>query len=43
MMNRDLPAAADGEPLPFAMPLAVGTPLRVRALPTALAVLTPAG
>jgi diacylglycerol kinase (ATP) len=42
-MNRDLPAAADGEPLPCAMPLAAATPLRIRALPGALSVLAPAG
>lgn len=42
-MSRDLPAAADGEPLSCATPLAAGTPLRVRALPGALTVLAPAG
>lgn len=42
-MNRDLPAAADGEPLPCAMPLAAGAPLRIHALPAAVAVLAPAG
>ncbi len=41
-MSRDLPAAADGEPLSCAMPLPAGTPLRVRALPAALTVLAPA-
>jgi diacylglycerol kinase family enzyme len=41
-MNRDVPAAADGEPLPLAGPLPAGTPLRVRALPAALSVLVPA-
>jgi len=40
-MARDLPAAADGEPLPFAAPLAAGTPLRIRALPGVLTVLAP--
>ena len=40
-MSRDLPAAADGEPLPFASPLAAGTPLRIRVLPAALQVLVP--
>lgn len=42
-MSRDLPAAADGEPLAFASPLAAGTPLRIRALPGVLSVLVPAG
>jgi len=42
-VSRDLPAAADGEPLACAAPLAAGTPLRIRALPGALSVLTPAG
>jgi diacylglycerol kinase (ATP) len=41
-MNRDVPAGADGETLPFAMPLAAGTPLRIRALRAALTVLAPA-
>ena len=41
-MSRDLPAAADGEPLPCAAPLAAGTPLRIRVLPAALQVLVPA-
>jgi diacylglycerol kinase (ATP) len=36
--DRDLPAGADGEPLPCASPLAAGTPLRIRALPGALRV-----
>ncbi len=40
-MSRDLPAAADGEPLAFASPLAAGTPLRIRALPGVLSVLVP--
>src|SRR5262249_18413788 len=35
-MDRDLPAAADGEPLPCATPLPAGMPLRIRALPSAL-------
>jgi YegS/Rv2252/BmrU family lipid kinase len=42
-MSRDLPAAADGEPLSCATPLPAGTQLRVRALPAALTVLAPAG
>ena len=42
-MSRDLPAAADGEPLSCATPLPAGTPLRIRALPAALTVLAPAG
>lgn len=42
-MSRDLPAAADGEPLSAATPLVAGTPLRIRALPAALTVLVPAG
>ncbi len=41
-MSRDLPAAADGEPLSCATPLTAGTPLRIRALPAALSVLVPA-
>ncbi len=41
--NRDLPAAADGEPLRCASPLAAGATLRIRALPGALRVLVPAG
>ena len=41
-MSRDLPAAADGEPLACASPLAAGTPLRVRALPAALTVIVSA-
>jgi diacylglycerol kinase (ATP) len=40
-MSRDLPAAADGEPLACASPLAAGTPLRIRALPGALNVIVP--
>ena len=40
-MSRDLPAAADGEPLPCATPLPAGTPLTVRVLPGALTVLRP--
>jgi diacylglycerol kinase (ATP) len=38
-VGRDLPAGADGEPLPGATPLRSGIPLRVRALPGALRVL----
>jgi len=41
-MSRDLPAAADGEPLPCASPLTAGTPLRIRVLPAVLNVLVPA-
>lgn len=41
-VSRDLPAAADGEPLPCATPLAAGTPLRIRVLPAVLSVLVPA-
>jgi diacylglycerol kinase (ATP) len=41
-ISRDLPAAADGEPLPCACPLPAGTPLRIRVLPAALTVLVPA-
>jgi len=41
MMSRDLPAAADGEPLACASPLPAGTELRIRALPAALNVLVP--
>jgi diacylglycerol kinase family enzyme len=40
-MSQDLPAAADGEPLACARPLAAGTPLRIRALPGVLSVLVP--
>jgi diacylglycerol kinase (ATP) len=40
-MSRDLPAGADGEPLPGAAPLAAGTTLRIGALPAALSVLVP--
>jgi len=40
-MDRAMPAAADGETLPFAGPLPAGTPLTVRALPGALTVLVP--
>ena len=41
-MTRDLPAAADGEPLACASPLTAGTPLRIRVAPGALSVLRPA-
>jgi YegS/Rv2252/BmrU family lipid kinase len=37
-MSRDIPAAADGESLACADPLAAGTPLRIRVLPGALTV-----
>ncbi len=40
--DRAMPAAADGETLPFASPLAPGMPLSVRALPAALQVIRPA-
>ena len=40
-MSRDLPAAADGEPLACAAPLAAGIPLRIRVLPAVLSVLVP--
>jgi diacylglycerol kinase (ATP) len=40
-MDRALPVAADGEVLPWANPLPAGTPLTIRALPGALAVLAP--
>jgi diacylglycerol kinase (ATP) len=43
LASRDLTAAADGEPLACASPLAAGTPLRVRILPGTLRVLAPAG
>ena len=42
-INRDMPAAADGEPLACASPLAAGTPLRIRNLPGVLTVLVPGG
>ena len=41
-VDRDMLAAADGESLPFAAPLPAGLPLRIRALPGALRVITPA-
>lgn len=40
-VSRDLPAGADGEPLPGAAPLAAGAMLRITALPAALSVLVP--
>src|SRR5262249_43807629 len=40
-VDRDLPAAADGDTLPWAAPLRAGTTLRIRALPGALRVLAP--
>jgi diacylglycerol kinase (ATP) len=40
-VDRAMPAAADGETLPSGAPLPAGTPLRIRALPRALQVLTP--
>jgi len=39
-VDRAMPAAADGEALPGASPLPAGTPLRIRALPRALRVIT---
>jgi diacylglycerol kinase (ATP) len=42
-MDRDVPAAADGEALPWAAPLPAGTPLTIRVLPAAVSVLVPAG
>jgi len=41
-VDRDLPAAADGETLPGAAPLRAGEPLRLRTLPGALRTLVPA-
>jgi len=41
-LDRDMPAAADGETLPCASPLRAGTLLRIRVLPGVLTVLTPA-
>ena len=38
--DRAMPAGADGETLPFASPLAPGCPLRIRALPGVLHVIT---
>ena len=38
--DRAMPAGADGETLPFASPLAPGCPLRIRALPGVLRVIT---
>ncbi len=40
-VSRDLPAAADGEPLRCASPLTAGTPLRIRVLPSALSMIGP--
>lgn len=42
-VDRAMPAAADGEALPGASPLPAGTPLRIRALPRALRVITGSG
>jgi diacylglycerol kinase (ATP) len=39
--DRDMPAGADGEALPGAIPLRAGTPLRIRVLPKAMRVLAP--
>ena len=41
-VDRAMPAAADGETLPFASPLAAGTTLHIRVLPAAVAVIAPA-
>jgi diacylglycerol kinase (ATP) len=41
-VDRDLPAAADGDTLACAAPLRAGTPLRIRVLPGVLRVLVPA-
>ncbi|MGE5136183.1 MAG: diacylglycerol/lipid kinase family protein [Gemmatimonadota bacterium] len=40
--DRAMPAAADGETLPFASPLPPGIPLTIRALPSALRIIRPA-
>jgi len=40
-VGRAMPAAADGETLPWASPLPAGVPLRVRVLPRALWVIAP--
>jgi diacylglycerol kinase family enzyme len=40
-IDRDMPAAADGETLPCAAPLPAGALLRIRVLPGALTVLAP--
>ena len=39
--DRAMPAAADGETLPFASPLPPGIPLAIRALPSALRIIRP--
>jgi hypothetical protein len=39
-IDRDMPAAADGETLPCGAPLPAGTLLRIRVLPGVLTVLT---
>jgi diacylglycerol kinase family enzyme len=39
--DRAMPAAADGETLPFASPLAAGSELHIRVLPAALRVIAP--
>jgi YegS/Rv2252/BmrU family lipid kinase len=41
-IDRAMPSAADGETIPAAAPLPAGVPLRIRALPSILTVLTPA-
>ncbi len=41
-VDRDMPAAADGETLPGAAPLPAGSPVRVRVLPGVLRVIVPA-
>ncbi len=40
-VDRAMPVAADGETLPFAAPLAAGTPLRIRVLAGVLTAITP--
>jgi diacylglycerol kinase (ATP) len=40
-VDRPMPVAADGETIPFAAPLAAGTPVRIRVLPGALTVIAP--
>jgi diacylglycerol kinase (ATP) len=40
-IDRAIPVAADGETIAFAAPLPADTPIRIRALPSALAVIAP--
>lgn len=42
-VDRAMPAAADGETLPWAAPLPAGVPVRIRVLPRALRMITPPG